>query len=249
MYYVTYPASSHRLVWFLAAEDYLATLPGEYLMLWQSRPTVIFGRHQDMQAEVNIPWCDAHGVEMYRRKSGGGCVYSDEGNMMISYIRKGSKTDAQHIFIEYLDKLASVLQGLGLDAVTTANNDVLIGGKKVSGNACHVVQSPTTATGATGQATDSSVVVHGTLLLHSNLDDVTSALTPSADKLRRHAVASVRQRVTNLHDLGITDYEKIKTAVIKRLSYDMYSLTANDIARINAIEQTYLRPEFIRGFV
>ncbi len=235
---VTYPALPHRLVWFLAAENYLATQPGEYLMLWQSRPTVIFGLHQDMHAEVNIPWCEAHGVEMYRRKSGGGCVYSDEGNLMISYLRKGDATKAQHIFHEYIDKLASVLQELGINAVTTANNDVLVGGKKVSGNACYIVRCATN---------ESAVIVHGTLLLCSNLDNVTAALKPPQEKLRRHAVASVRQRVTNLQDLGLNDLEQIKTAVKERLSSGTYTLTEADIRQIDIIEQSYLNPDFIAG--
>ena len=110
---------------------------------------------------------------------------------------------------------------------------MLAGEKKVSGNACHVVGD--------------SVVVHGTLLLHSNLDNVTAALTPPADKLRRHAVASVRQRVTNLADLGVTDIEKIKACIVKRFSSLSHPLTSTDITYIDTIEQSYLSPEFITG--
>lgn len=209
-------------------------------MLWQTRPTVIFGLHQNMAAEVNLPWCKEHGVEVYRRKSGGGCVYSDEGNLMISYIKKGDKTNAQRIFQEYLCRLAAVLRSLGLPAVTTGNNDVLVNGKKVSGNACHVVS------GNDGQGT-SAVVVHGTLLLHSNLEALTNAITPSAEKLKKHAVASVRQRVTNLSELGITDTDRVKETLVAALTGTTCRLTQADIAAINRIEQTYLLPEFING--
>ncbi len=207
---VNYPNNNRALPWFLAMEEHLASLPGEYLMLWQTRPTVIYGIHQEREAEVNIAWCKEHGVEVYQRKSGGGCVYSDEGNLMISYIRKGSKTDAQRIFGEYLDSLAGILRSLGLDAVTTANNDVLVCGKKVSGNACH----------ATGDA----VIVHGTLLINSNLDNVTAAITPAKEKMQRHAVASVRQRVANISEFGINDVALVKNTIIASLSHGTYNL-------------------------
>ena len=86
-----------RLVWYLAAEEYFAQHihalrqgfgkgSGEVLFTWIVPPTVIFGRHQVMQNEVNMAYCEQHHIAMYRRKSGGGCVYADEGNLMVSYI-------------------------------------------------------------------------------------------------------------------------------------------------------------------
>ena len=249
---VIYPATQHRLVWYLSVEDYLATQPDEYLMLWQTKPTVIIGLHQDLQAEVNMPWCEAHGVEIYRRKSGGGCVYSDAGNLMVSYIRRGDKTDAQSVFQEYLNRMAGVLVSFGLPAVRTANNDILVDGRKVSGNACHVVESRITKDSSGNTCIErneknSAVVVHGTLLLDSNIDNVNAAITPSAEKLRKHAVASVRQRVANLSELGITDTESVKQRITSTLSDGAYTLTDADINAINAVESTYLAPSFIYG--
>ena len=90
----------HRLVFYLAMEEYVAARYGEGFFIWQSRPTVIFGRNQDMEAEVNIEYCRSHGIEMYRRKSGGGCVYSDEGNIMLSCITR--TTDVTLAFRDYL---------------------------------------------------------------------------------------------------------------------------------------------------
>ena len=67
----------HRLVWYLAMEEYLAqNVQEETLVTWVVSPTVIFGRHQVMEAEVNIAYCQANGIAIYRRKSGGGCVYA-----------------------------------------------------------------------------------------------------------------------------------------------------------------------------
>ena len=107
---------------------------GEALFfLWQVRPTVIFGRHQVIENEVNLDYCHEHGIEFYRRKSGGGCVYADQSNVMMSYITRSDQV--QSTFREYMQMVCEMLKALGLDATSTEHNDVLIGGRKVSGNA------------------------------------------------------------------------------------------------------------------
>ena len=54
--------------------------------MWIVEPTVIIGRHQLLDTEVNTDYCRANGIDIVRRKSGGGCVYSDLRNVMMSYI-------------------------------------------------------------------------------------------------------------------------------------------------------------------
>ena len=75
------------LAFYLAMEEFVARkIEGEAFFVWRVRPTVIFGRNQVLENEVNLEYCRSHGVEIVQRKSGGGCVYSDKGNIMISYI-------------------------------------------------------------------------------------------------------------------------------------------------------------------
>ena len=82
------------LAFYLAMEEFVArTIEDEAFFVWRVAPTVIIGRNQDLEAEVNLDYCRKHGVKVVRRKSGGGCVYSDMGNIMISFIsRRGDKT-------------------------------------------------------------------------------------------------------------------------------------------------------------
>ena len=95
-----------RLTFFLAMEEYLARDVREDLVfLWQTGPTVIFGRNQDMAAEVNVPFCEERGIALVRRKSGGGCVYSDRGNLMVSCITPD--TNAAAVFARYAAPAAS----------------------------------------------------------------------------------------------------------------------------------------------
>ena len=78
-----------RLVFYLAMEEYVARNLNEKecFFMWQVAPTVIFGRNQVLETEVNLPYCQANNIAIFRRKSGGGCVYSDMGNIMLSYKR------------------------------------------------------------------------------------------------------------------------------------------------------------------
>ena len=155
------------------------------LFTWIVSPTVIYGRHQSAEVEVNEAYCREHGIAVVQRKSGGGCVYADEGNLMISFI--SPSTHSEQVFAQFLAMVAQALQAKGLPAVTTAHNDILVDGRKVSGCACF--------TGPTG------TIVHGTLLYDVNLEARLAAITPTTAKLAKHGVASVRQRVANLREL------------------------------------------------
>lgn len=233
MRYISLPDDSRRrLVFYLAMEEYVADVLGEGFFLWQVPPTVIFGRNQDMEAEVNLQYCREHGIQYYRRKSGGGCVYSDYGNVMISYVVPSG--GVRDVFSDYLDKLCSALSGLGMDAVSSSNNDVLVGGRKVSGNAFFVHPSAS--------------IVHGTLLYDADFTELSRAITPSREKLESHGVKSVRQRVANLKDLGLElDIQGLKDTLKTAFTDSEYVLDSSDIAAIEKIEATYLDPAFIIG--
>ena len=155
------------------------------LFTWIVSPTVIYGRHQSAEVEVNEAYCREHGIAVVQRKSGGGCVYADEGNLMISFI--SPSTHSEQVFAQFLAMVAQALQAKGLPAVTTAHNDILVDGRKVSGCACFTAPTGT--------------IVHGTLLYDVNLEAMLAAITPTTAKLAKHGVASVRQRVANLREL------------------------------------------------
>ena len=171
------------LVFYLAMEEYLARYTeDEAFFVWQVPPTVIIGRNQVMAAEVNLPYCRAHGIRVFRRKSGGGCVYSDRGNLMVSCVVSGK--DVPFLFENYIRRLALCLRRAGLEAEVSGRNDILVSGKKVSGNAFFSIHGRN--------------VMHGTLLFDCNPEQLENVLTPSGTKLRSKGVSSVRQRVGSL---------------------------------------------------
>lgn len=191
------------LAWYLDEEIRLAKdVQEDIFFCWWVSPTVIYGRHQDVNAEVNLDYCRARDIKVVQRKSGGGCVYADEGNLMISFI--SPDTHSELVFERYLHMVAEVLCSLGLSAVTTEHNDILVGDRKVSGTACYALPNAT--------------IVHGTLLYDVNLEALEKAITPNAAKLQKHAVQSVRQRVLNIRPLlpDIHSIEQLEQVFISK---------------------------------
>ena len=234
MKYVRLPEErQHKLPFYLAMEEYLAEHCGEDLLFtWQVEPTVIFGRNQVMLAEVNVDYCEQHHIQYYRRKSGGGCVYADMGNIMISYITP--KVTSGVAFSEYLNKLARVLTGLGFNAVKTEHNDILIDGRKVSGNA--VFQK------------EKASIVHGTLLYDVDIQTMMEAITPPKQKLEKHGVESIRQRVVNLKEIGMTlSVVELRKRIAQSLCDKEIVLADSEVLEIEKIEQGYYALEFLKG--
>ena len=225
-----------RLVWYLALEEYVAArVKEDTIFFWIVSPTVIFGRHQVMLNEVNTAFCEAHEIAMYRRKSGGGCVYADRGNLMISYVTNNTHSEA--VFQHYLDLLTHALSQAGYPAVKSEHNDVLVNGRKVSGNACYALPTGT--------------IVHGTLLWNVDFGVLQQAITPTREKLQKHGVESVRQRVVNLSSIpslqAIRTVEDMRDYLASCFATETVSLTDEEIRAIDAIEAEYLDPDFIAG--
>lgn len=228
MKHVILPDSErHSLAFYLAMEEFVAgKFEDEAFFVWRVEPTVIIGRNQDLEAEVNIQYCNDHGVHIVRRKSGGGCVYSDLGNIMISYISR--RGDVSAVFDRYLSELAACLVSLGLQAEKSGRNDILIDGRKVSGNAFH-------------QMPDRSVV-HGTLLYDTDMDALETAIRPPVEKLQRHGVPSVRQRVRNIAELvnktGQIDNEAEERCEGEAFPYAVNAKqTSQHLRSVEALEQ------------
>lgn len=221
-------AKERKLTFFLAMEEYVAgRIEGDCLFVWRVAPTVIIGRNQDLEAEVNMDYCRSHGVRVVRRKSGGGCVYADKGNIMISYV--SSRGDVSDVFDRYLSALTGILESLGLEAVRSERNDVLVGGRKVSGNAVQMLPDRS--------------IVHGTLLYDTDMDALETAVNPPYEKLERHGVASVRQRVVNLADLiedgRIASVEGLEEYLVSSLADASVVLSDSQVEAIEQMASEY----------
>ncbi len=234
MKYVNYPFDERKhLSFYLATEEFLAKkYPAEeYFFMWQVNPTVIFGRNQLIENEVNLKYVKENNIEFYRRKSGGGCVFADPSNIMFSFITPVFNKD--FVFDTYLNRVVEVLRKINLNAVFSGRNDILIDGLKVSGNAFYTVNNRS--------------IVHGTMLYNTDLSVMVKAITPDNEKLISKGIDSVRKRVTNIKDHIDISIEDFKAHVKKNLCDEEITLTEKDISDIRKIEKTYLAESFIYG--
>ena len=169
----------------LALEEYAFQKldPGEeYFMLWQNRPSVIIGKHQNAQQEVNLSYAKLHHIPVVRRLSGGGAVYHDMDNLNFTFIVQGM---VQELSMErFAGPLLAACRRFGIDARVEGRNDVTVDGRKISGNARYIENGRT--------------MHHGTILLKTDEETMSRVLQVAPDKIRSKGIASVKSRVTSL---------------------------------------------------
>ena len=233
MKYISLPTSEvRRLSFYLAMEEFVARHIDEpdCFFMWQVEPSVIFGRNQVLEDEVNVAYCREHGIKLYRRKSGGGCVYADMDNLMLSYVT--SEDHVNFAFNRFVNMVLLVMRKLGIAATGTAHNDVMIGDRKVCGTACYHLEGRS--------------IVHSTMLYDTNMEHMLNAITPGPEKLAQKGIQSVRQRITLLKDYTTLEcVDDLKSMVRSALCDGERLLTADEVAAIETIEATYLKEEFI----
>jgi lipoate-protein ligase A len=155
----------------------------DYLLFYINAPSIIIGRNQNTIEEVDSKVVAKRGIIVVRRISGGGAVYHDLGNLNFSFMtpQVHGRFNRYELFTR---PVVDVLHDLGVPAELGGRNDILAGGRKISGNAQF--------------ARPDRMFSHGTLLFDSNLDDVTAALIPRPGKVESKGVKSIRSRVANI---------------------------------------------------
>ena len=173
---------------YFALEEYCIThFPAEadaLFLLWQTRPTVMLGKYQNAFKEIDSAYIEAESIDVVRRPSGGGAIYTDEGCYQYSFIVDGQNQVID--FEPYMERIIHTLQTLGIPAERNSRNDIAIHGQKISGNAQYMKSGFT--------------VHHGTLLFDTNIDHMAAALKVDPEKLRSKGVDSVRERTALITD-------------------------------------------------
>ena len=204
MKYVVLPDERiHPLSFYLSTEDYLAQNmeDDDLLMLWQVEPSVIYGRNQVVENEVNLDYCREHGIQVYQRKSGGGCVYADKDNLMLSMVT--TEENVGFAFNRFVTMVLLVLRKMGIEATGTTNNDIMIGDRKLCGTACRKMPR--------------GCIVHSTMLYDTNMEHMLNAITPGPEKLEKKGIQSVRQRITLLKDYTTLSLDEVKALIRETL--------------------------------
>ena len=214
----------------LAFEEYVLShrLEGDYLILWQNDNTVVIGRNQNTEEEIDRAFVEAHGVRVVRRSTGGGAVYHDLGNFKYSFITEAR--EAENLTMEHFTQpVVSALRGLGLQAKASGRNDILVEGRKVSGTAQRLLNG--------------RLLHHGTLLFDTNSDMVARALQADPEKFRSKSAKSVRSRVGNIRDFLRKDMDLptfwayLKTALAGN-SFVAGALTLEELEIVEALKRS-----------
>ncbi len=215
----------------IATDEYIFKhLQEDCFMLWQNDNAIIVGKHQNTLAEINLDYVKEKGIKVVRRLSGGGAVYHDMGNLNFTFTRTGDDENDMVDFQRYTKPIIEVLQNMGVDAEFSGRNDIVIGGKKFSGNAEHVFKN--------------KVMHHGTLLFSSNMPDISGALKVNPLKYKDRAVKSIPKRVTNIQDhlnekISVEEFADRIMDYITSTFEDckMYEFTQEDLAKIEELKK------------
>ena len=171
----------------LAIEEYaLKTMDVEkdsFFLFYINEPAIIIGKNQNTIEEIDTDYVDINGVHVVRRLSGGGAVYHDHGNLNYSFITKDDG-DSFRNFKKFTQPIVDALKEMGVDAELSGRNDILAGGRKISGTAQFTTRG--------------RMYSHGTLMFNSEIDAVVSALKVRKDKIESKGIKSIRSRVANI---------------------------------------------------
>jgi lipoate-protein ligase A len=198
--------------WFnLAYEEFLLKNIEEdevILYLWQNDHTVVIGRNQNPWKECRCQLLESENGRLARRLSGGGAVYHDLGNLNFTFIMK----EENYNFDRQIKVILNAVRSLDIDASFIGRNDLVVDGKKFSGNAFYF--------------SGDKAYHHGTLLINTNFEKLVDYLTVSNEKIKSNGIDSVRSRVINLSEInGITDIEVYRKALIKNFAEEYGTLT------------------------
>jgi len=198
------------------------------LMLWQTEKTVMLGSNQVVEAEVDLEAARDLGIQIVRRSSGGGAIFTDMGTVLYTVIEPIN----DDIIARRESAAADVIRALrkmGVPAVREGKNDILADGKKISGLAQH--------------SSGSHVCTHGSLLYNTDLEMLIKVLIANPSKLLPKGIASIRSRVTNMkpyfdesHSVG-EFISALKEDLLHGKEYTSYGFTNRDIDDIMQIHR------------
>ena len=215
----------------LAFEEYVLEHKnrGEWLILWQNANTVVIGLNQTAEEEINREYVEAHGVTVVRRKTGGGAVYHDLGNLNYSFISDSGPCETLSIK-RFTDPICRALRAMGLEAECSGRNDIMVDGKKISGVAQRVQHG--------------RILHHGTLLFDSDPDAISGALNADPEKFASKSTKSVRARVGNIRDFLREDctIEEFRSALLRELCADgmvRCALSEDELESVRLLAQKY----------
>lgn len=195
----------------------------DIFLLWSVEPTVMIGRHQITDNEINKDFVNENDIKIVRRNSGGGSVFTDMGCLQYSFITEN--TSHKDIFERHVKHIVDNVKKLGIDASFTGRNDILSDGLKFSGNAEYIYKD--------------KMVIHGTILFNTNFDNLVGSLNPDKIKLTSKAIDSVKSRVVNIGNKTSLNINEFYDFLVKNISTEILEYETLDLDRIDEYSKKF----------
>lgn len=202
-----------------------------YFFIYRNHPSVIIGRHQHILLEVNLPFCWQNEIPVFRRISGGGTVFHDEGNLNLSFITRYSLKNFNQ-YRAFLEPVVEYFKSIGIQLTIDPRNNLRLGSKKVSGNAQFTSRN--------------RMLSHGTLLINSDLKKLKQTLKKPRSlqvKIESRATSSVRSSVTNIavKSPGLPEAEQIAEGLKEAIggrNFKIYQFSGSEWQQILHLADT-----------
>lgn len=221
----------NKCSYYFALEEYLLKKESkeEFFFIWEIEKSLVVGRNQSIFDEINVDKAKNDNIYIYRRPSGGGAVFADENCFMFSFI--SPNFDVEMVFNTYLDKIVKALNKMGIPSYFEGRNDLLVEGKKFSGNAFYRHHN--------------YACLHGTILFATDLSKMGVYLTPNHSKLTSKGVKSVESRVTNLLPYYKKSKENFLEELFSNLNLNPIKLTLEEEKIIEKLQKKYEEDSWI----
>jgi lipoate-protein ligase A len=218
----TDPYFNFALEYYLITEKQLSE--DQVFIFWRTEPTLMIGKYQNTIEEINDDYAKKNNINVVRRITGGGTIYTDMGGWQFSFITRGQAETID--FNKYIGPVIAGLEKLGVPAEFNSRNDLVIEGKKFSGNAQCMLNGYT--------------LHHGSLLFNTDFEQMVKCLTVDDYKIISKGIKSVKERVTNIseHLMKPIDTDTFRTVMVDSImqgSTKKYELTAADLERIDVL--------------
>lgn len=235
------PYYNFALEYYLMTEK---TFDDMIFLFWRTSPTLMVGKFQNTYSEIDLDYARSRNIQIVRRLSGGGTIYTDMGSWQFTFISPNRSESPAIEFTRFITPIVNAIRELGVDASFNGRNDLIVSGKKFSGNAQYIKNGRT--------------LHHGSLLFDTNIEEMVRASTVDEEKVLSKGIKSVKDRVTNLkeHLPNPLSMEEFKAVMVRKIldspsseqaGYE-YLLTEEDCARIRQIEkEQFDNPEKIFG--
>jgi lipoate-protein ligase A len=166
--------------------------PRTLILLQPSAPYACLGYHQDLEKELDVEFIEEAGLKIIRRSQGGGATYLDRGQVFYQVVFRDSEAiprDVGRLFERLLSVTVEAYRRLGVPAEFKPLNDVVVGGRKISGNGAGMHESAT--------------ILVGNLILDLDYDLMARVLRVPDEKFRDKMAKSMREWVSTLRrELG-----------------------------------------------